>query len=323
MLSKLPVRIRRVLNPLSLPLLGLWLALGLPASAQAQLPNDGWVPCAREGQACTLTQRGMVRYGVDGQWTSRVAEGRVDCSNKTFGDPAPEQPKRCEVREASRVRSADGWVFCAAEGEVCQFRGDSEVRFGTEQRFNTRHAQQSIRCDVDSFGDPMYGRTKHCEVRANAALNQANRDPFKGWGRAGGQGDDWRYCAAEGQTCRVQGQAEVRFGDGRRFASRTVQGEVACDPGTFGDPAKGVLKHCEVRRTGFVGWGNNPAQDGGWARCADEGQRCELPGGATQVRYGTDGRYVYRDVFGGLNCETSSFGSDPFPGRRKQCEARR
>lgn len=321
MLSLLRQPLRRALTWLPAAWLGGGLCLGMAPPAMAQASYDGWVTCAREGEVCTLSQRGTVRYGTGQQWATRVVDGRIECNNRNFGDPAPDQPKRCEVPASQANRSADGWVFCAAEGEVCQFRGETEVRFGTEQRFNTRYAQNSVRCDVNSFGDPVYGRTKHCEVRAQAALNQPTQDRYRGWGKAG-RGDDWRYCAGEGQVCRVQRQAEVRFGDGRRFATSTVQGEVACDTRTFGDPAKGVIKHCEVRGAGYSGWGNQGA-DGGWMRCADEGQRCELPAGNSQVRYGTQGRYVYRDVFGGLNCDTESFGSDPFPGRRKQCEARR
>lgn len=300
-------------------LLGGLALLGLAQAAQAQ--SGGWRECAREGQMCQLDGRGVVRYGVDGQWSSRVLSGRILCGNDLFGDPAPQQPKRCEVRDAGS--GAQGWVFCAAEGETCRLRGSGEVRFGADRQYTVRRAHNAIRCDVEAFGDPIYGQTKHCEVRANVALSRPGGDGWQGGG--GGWDDDkrWRQCASEGQTCHVQGRAEVRFGDGRRFASRTVRGAVLCSPSVFGDPAYGVVKHCEVRANAFGGWGDSGPGDGGWSHCADEGGRCDVGPGRVQVRFGTRGRYVYRDVYGGVNCDLQAFGPDPYPNEKKQCELRR
>lgn len=296
-----------------------WLMMvGLPAQA------SGWRTCASEGGICELDGRGVVRYGTDGLWSTRTMSGTVSCNNKVFGDPAPGVSKRCEVRDNGGSGGSDGWAFCASEGETCHLRGSAEVRFGADRQYTVRRAYNSIRCDVDSFGDPAYGQTKHCEVRAGSS-----------WGGSGGSHDDWagsgnandsnrwRYCSSEGQTCYVQGRSEVRFGDGRRYKTRTVRGNTLCSTSVFGDPAYGVTKHCEVRASGFGGWGDGGPSDGGWTRCADENDRCEVSGGRIQVRFGTDGRYVYRDVYGGLDCSIESFGRDPYPGRKKQCEARR
>jgi hypothetical protein len=296
-----------------------FLGFAVPAHAA------GWRQCAGEGQVCQMDGRGVVRYGVDGQWSSRVMSGSVTCGNDLFGDPAPQQQKRCEVRDNGGGSGGGGssWVFCAAEGETCHLRGSGEVRFGADRQYATRRAFGSVRCDVDSFGDPIYGQTKHCEVRSNAAIsNSGNRDEWAG----STSSDDkarWRFCSGEGQTCSVQGRGEMRFGDGRRFATRTVRGNTLCSSSVFGDPAYGVVKHCEVRAGNFGGFGDSGPQDGGWARCADEGERCEVSGGHIQVRFGTRGRYVYRDVYGALNCDVGTFGRDPYPGERKQCESRR
>jgi len=299
--------------------LTVWL-LGAAAPAQA----SGWRQCATEGRVCQMDGRGVVRYGVDGQWSTRVMSGAVHCSNDLFGDPAPTQTKRCEVRDGgSGGSSGPGWTFCAAEGETCHLRGSAEVRFGADRHYTTRRAYGSVRCDVDSFGDPNYGQTKHCEVRSDAAVGSGGG--FDEWAGSGSASDNgrWRYCAGEGQTCSVQGRGEVRFGDGRRFATRTVRGDTLCSTSVFGDPAYRVTKHCEVRASNFGGFGDSGPQDGGWTRCADEGERCEVSGGRIQVRFGTRGRYVYRDAYGALNCNLDTFGRDPYPGERKQCETRR
>jgi hypothetical protein len=297
--------------------------LGMAGAAQAA----GWRQCADEGQVCQLDGRGVVRYGVDGQWSTRTMSGSVVCGNDLFGDPAPQQVKRCEVRDngyggsGGSSGSSTGWVFCAPEGETCYVRGNAEVRFGADRQYTVRRAYGSVRCDVDSFGDPIYGQTKHCEVRAGN-LGSGSNDP---WGGANNWNDNnrWRYCAGEGQYCNLQGRGEIRFGDGRRFATRTLRGGTLCSTSVFGDPAYGVVKHCEVRAGSFGGWGDSGPTDGGWTRCADEGDRCEVSGGRIQVRFGTRGRYVYRDVYGPLYCDVNTFGSDPYPNEKKQCESRR
>lgn len=312
--------LRALWRPLHLmALLGLLLASAAPAQAQQ------WRECAREGQICRLDGRGVVRYGVDGQWASRAMNGNVMCSNDVFGDPAPQQVKRCEVRsDGGGNNNAKGWVFCAAEGEVCHLRGSAEVRFGADQKYTVRRAFNRIECDVESFGDPVYGRTKHCEVRAEAAVKPGNNaGPWSGWNNNSNDNNRWRYCASEDQTCHVRGPAEVRYGDGQRFNTRKVNGNVTCSNTVFGDPAFGVIKHCEVRASSFGGWGQGGVVDGGWTRCADEGGTCQVGSSRVQVRFGTQGRYVYRDVYGGLGCNVNAFGSDPYPGQRKQCEMRR
>ena len=212
--------------------------LGAGAAHAAAADKGGWRDCADEGQTCELRGKAMVRYGDDGRWNTRSVNGSVDCTNETFGDPAPQMRKRCQVRGGKPVATA-------------------------------------------------------------------------------GNANDWRVCAPENEVCRVRGQAEVRFGDGRRYETRTVRDQVRCDVATFGDPAQGVVKRCEVRAKSAV-----DAGDAGWQHCADEGDVCKFDGPA-QVRYGTEGRYVYKDADRKLNCETRTFGSDPYKGQRKACDIRR
>jgi hypothetical protein len=295
----------------------------LPGGA-ARAADDGWRTCADEGQTCELRGRAVVRYGDNDRWTTRTVDGSVGCNNETFGDPAPEVRKRCQVRAGYGGPAQGGgdngdWRFCAAEGETCQFRGRTEVRFGDGRRFSTRTAYDRVRCDTSDFGDPVPGVTKYCEVRAAAAVGGGSGRPDYGNGNGNGNSgaNAWRYCASENQVCQIRGRAEVRFGEGRRYVTRTVRDQVNCDVATFGDPADGILKHCEVRAQAA----NDPG-GAGWSRCADEGQACRFDGRA-QVRYGAAGRYVYRDGLREVTCDTRSFGADPVEGRVKHCEIRR
>ena len=165
----------------------------VPASAQA-LPADlsdyvdGWRDCAPEGQTCNVNGRATVRFGADDRWYSRTVSYSVRCTNDSFGDPAPGVAKRCQVRVsdhsgastsggAYRPGSAQGWRYCAGEGEVCRFNGRAEVRFGQGNNFVTRTAYGSVRCDVADFGDPARGTTKFCEVRPLDG-SQADQPPM-------------------------------------------------------------------------------------------------------------------------------------------------
>lgn len=294
--------------------------VGLATAEPAQAYEDGWRTCADEGQTCRVSGRAVVRFGTDGRWVSRSVYNNVACNNDTFGDPAPEVPKRCQVRTSGNDGSGNypgtalGWSFCAAEGEFCRFKGAAEVRFGQGNKFVTRSAYGGVRCDVADFGDPAYGVTKFCEIHRSGHHNDGNEGS---WGGSGSSGSDWRYCAAENGRCSVRTSAQVRFGDGRNWKTRTVKGDVSCDIRTFGDPAYGVVKHCEVQSSKD---GNDNASS--WRRCASEDQTCEF-GGFAQVRYGTAGRYIYRDGTNGVRCNSNYFGGDPYPGKVKACEVKR
>lgn len=306
--------------------LSLQLPLALLLAAPAVQAGDyGWRDCADEGEVCRVANRAVVRYGVPGNWYTRTVRGDVRCDNDAFGDPAPNERKRCEITGDGGGSGDGDWVFCAPEGQTCNFRGSAEVRFGHGERYTTRRAFGSVRCEVSAFGDPVRGVTKHCEVHREAAFggNGGNWGGGSG-GSWGGGNSKWRYCAGENQTCRVNGRAQVRFGDGRRFATRSVSGTVDCSVDVFGDPARGVIKHCEVQSSGWGGSGGSGDYGDGdrWSRCAREGELCEV-GSRAQVRYGASGRYYYRDAGGRVMCNNDSFGGDPYQGRPKSCEVRR
>ena len=64
----------------------------------------------------------------------------------------------------------------------------------------------------------------------------------------------------------------------------------------------------------------NDTANGYWTDCAAEGQTCNLPSGArARVRYGANGRFVYRDVTDAIGCANGIFGEDPVPYVVKAC----
>lgn len=206
------------------------------------------------------------------------------------------------------------WRYCAGEGRRCTVRGWGAVRYGASGRYVYREVRDaSLQCDNTMFGDPAPGRSKSCEVRLY--------DDGGGWGGGDG-GNGWTRCARENETCRVNGNATVRFGTNGRYYERQVRGgSIYCSIETFGDPAPGDRKVCEVRGGSGGGWPGGGGSDG-WTWCARENETCRLPGAAT-VRYGVNGRYRYAESRGGsVRCDNRTFG-DPAPREHKACEYRR
>ncbi len=206
------------------------------------------------------------------------------------------------------AQAQQDWAFCAEEGQTCQVSGDAMLRFGAEGRYVFRMVRSAQACDIQTFGsDPAPGRRKQCEVSVGWRGDQR----YRGWRdpAAADVANPWRHCAAEGEACVVNGKARVRYGTDGRFAVREVSGQVACRASSFGDPAPGRRKTCEVE------------DSSGWVLCANEGDVCNFDGTA-QVRYGASGQYAEQSATGSIACHNGVFG-DPLPGVGKQCEYRR
>ena len=60
------------------------------------------VRCAREGEFCDFYGTREVRYGADRRWVSGVFSNGVQCTNRIFGDPAPNVVKSCVYDDTGR-----------------------------------------------------------------------------------------------------------------------------------------------------------------------------------------------------------------------------
>ncbi|MET3131183.1 hypothetical protein AAKU55_001442 [Oxalobacteraceae bacterium GrIS 1.11] len=114
----------------------------------------------------------------------------------------------------------------------------------------------------------------------------------------------WTFCANENSRCIFTGKQTVRYGAGERFVSKDFDWATSCDSTTFGDPAPGVAKHCEVTSS--------------WEFCANENQQCAY-GDTQTVRYGSGSTYLSKTATGGLSCNNNEFG-DPLAGAAKHCD---
>ena len=165
-----------------------------------------------------------------------------------------------------------------------------------------------------------------------------------GGGFGGGRGDDWDFCANEGQYCSVRGTFDIAYGANGRYFYRQnvdVRNGFQCSNNAFGDPLSGVKKACYVKRARFGGGpggpgggpghgGGGPGHGGGghgggggfpparWTYCAREGETCFV-GRSAEVRYGANGRYNTLNVRNSIACNNNTFG-DPIKGVAKTCE---
>ncbi|HET9976044.1 MAG TPA: hypothetical protein VFQ20_01295 [Burkholderiaceae bacterium] len=201
---------------------------GLDAQGQSR-----WRYCASEGGDCVVKANSRVRFGANGRYNTLTVADRVVCNVSTFRDPAPGQPKVCEVEE-----TGPAWVLCANEGATCRLPdAPTTVRYGANGRYVERQAASSIACTNAQFGDPVPGTAKQCEYRSGDVVAAAALP--------------WEFCAHEGDQCSFRGPAMLRYGVAGRFAYREASDGLRCSNDDFGgDPAQGSRKQCERLRIG-------------------------------------------------------------------------
>jgi len=214
--------------------------LALGASRPALAQGGNWQRCAIQDEVCRFNGPAMVRYGADGKYAYKSARNRIICDQQEFGDPAYGQYKQCDYSTDSNQRPGEPpsgeWVPCAAEGETCRFPGVARVRYGTDNRYAYRNANNEIRCSVNVFGDPAYGSHKTCEYQVQEYTGSLRPE--------GG----WEYCASEGGVCNFSGPGEVRYGAKGQFLTRRAINGMPCNVEAFGrDPLYGQEKQCFVR----------------------------------------------------------------------------
>jgi Domain of unknown function (DUF1929)/Ricin-type beta-trefoil lectin domain len=157
------------------------------------------------------------------------------------GDTGYQLPNDMPTPTTATGTAKTQWAFCAPEGQSCPVTGTQNVRYGANGKYATRSVTGAVDCSNAIFGDPAPGIAKSCEFE-NTSLAASS-------GNSATDSADWTFCSAEGDTCSVSGTQNVRFGANSAFVTRSVAGSVKCDTATFGDPAPGIVKTCQVALT--------------------------------------------------------------------------
>lgn len=147
------------------------------------------------------------------------------------------------------------WAACAKENQTCSFTGTRKVRFGADSRWVTRDITATgggVACTTAVFGDPAKGAAKSCQIQSGTAS-------------AAAVPSGWTFCANENVKCSFTGTRRVRYGVDTRWITRDItasNGGISCSNATFGDPARGVWKSCQLQNTSSGGTNLPPVISG-------------------------------------------------------------
>ena len=123
-----------------------------------------WVKCSNEYETCRFEGEKIIRYGTQGRFVYNNFSSQVGCNNGVFGDPSFGNTKVCWFSE-ELFSSNFTWQKCADENSVCSVSGTKIVRYGAQNNYIYIKTTNSIPCNNETFGDPMYGTGKICEFQ--------------------------------------------------------------------------------------------------------------------------------------------------------------
>lgn len=162
--------------------------------------------------------------GGDGQG-GNASQSQLAASVQT--DVAADQAGAAPVYAATTT-SVTTWTKCATENATCSFSGSRQVRYGANGVYVTKTLTGPVSCSNGTFGDPVVGATKSCEIASTTSAPALT----------------WTECAKEYGTCSVPGTRQVRYGANGQYAYKSVTTSVTCNNSVFGDPAVGASKTC-------------------------------------------------------------------------------
>lgn len=111
---------------------------------------------------------GFGNAGGIGQWTSGGPNG---CNgNGGGGGGAGGAGLSGAARDAG---SCGNWVKCADENFICSFSGTKQVRYGKNSTWLYQSYPNGVKCDNDTFGDPLVGTYKECQIGGSGSIGGA------------------------------------------------------------------------------------------------------------------------------------------------------
>ncbi|MBK4739042.1 hypothetical protein [Noviherbaspirillum pedocola] len=137
------------------------------------------------------------------------------------------------------------WTKCASENGTCSVSGTQQVRYGANGSFVTKTVTGSVQCTNAVFGDPIPGVVKECDVASTTSSTSTTTTAPTTTTTSGTDTTTWTGCASENGTCTIPGTRQVRYGANSSYVYKTLSTSTQCSNSVFGDPAPGVVKHCD------------------------------------------------------------------------------
>jgi len=83
---------------------------------------SGWVKCASEGGTCNIRGKALIRYGVNGEYVSKIGSGKVRCSGVFFGSLKKRKSSRRRSSRRRRRAAMLGEGVDATRGRYCEYK---------------------------------------------------------------------------------------------------------------------------------------------------------------------------------------------------------
>jgi len=273
-----------------------------------------WTVCGdKEGATCKLARIGLhlVRYiekgGKKRNILKMVSGQELTCSLKTFGrDPAPKAAKRCE--KAALVPLGNGVIAPALEKEFKDANAYAKDKVPSLETITTTRKFSHCVKDKTIYA-PIYSRSY------KPGSSPPSWQVGVGWQNCKNSQTGPIYVAGYGSKSKS------------RFFYLQTQGlaTTPCTHKLMGDPVPG-----EGGKTCYNSKVSNPS-DMEWMKCANQDQKCKVgltknetkAGAYVKVRYGKGKKWVHFYANHDFQCFDRypwSFGLDPAPGVRKECQ---
>lgn len=155
-----------------------------PSRATALSTTTTWSRIANEYESFSVSGTRTVRYGSDTRWVQKSVSGAGQCTNGFFGrDPAPGVTKSCQAMATSTgtpPATAGIWKFAANEDGKFTLASSETVRYGAGTKWVSKKLSGSVACANGTFGDPLPGTRKTCEIWTTATTPTAPVSPETG-----------------------------------------------------------------------------------------------------------------------------------------------
>ncbi len=143
-------------------------SLSCYTASSAAATTGSWTKVADENGGFTLSSTRLVRYGAGSSWIERSLSGTVSCSNATFGDPIAGVAKECDLLD--QPAASGSWTKVADENGSFTLSSTRLVRYGAGSSWIERSLSGTVSCSNATFGDPISGTQKECDLRDQASL---------------------------------------------------------------------------------------------------------------------------------------------------------
>ncbi len=224
---------------------------GLPALSQASNDLMDLVGARSAGGEAELERRGYThidtskaRDAAFGYWWSNqnascvrvtTRDGRFQALINVDASDCGQTKKESGMSDGAKVAiGAAALLGIAALAHKSHHRDDRN--FDEQQ---TADFERGYRDGLynNSFND-RGGSSGEYRDGYNRGVEERTQQSGYRWGNGGNNySSGWTRCAGEGEYCRVDGSARVRFGGDNRFEYRNVTSGILCSVRLFGDPA--------------------------------------------------------------------------------------